>query len=90
MFSISSRKNQEIVLRVKIMKTISWLKKKKNKILTLLIFLVFFLLSLDFWGWNNSNPRFLGLPIWIFYFIILTFMLSIFYYIISKNIWEER
>lgn len=31
-----------------------------------------FLLSLDFWAWNTSEPLILGIPLWMGYFILLS------------------
>jgi len=62
---------------------------KKNNFLTIIFIVIIFILSLDFWGWYQSKPMFLGLPIWVYYIIFLTLLLSIFYYIFSKNIWRK-
>jgi len=67
----------------------SWLKDQK-KILASLICVILFLLSLDYWGWEKSEPLFLGLPIWIYYLFILTLLTSVLFYFITKNIWIEK
>lgn len=40
------------------------------------IFGLFFLLGNDFWNWNRSRALLLGLPGWIWYFILLGVLLS--------------
>lgn len=40
------------------------------------IFGLFFLLGNDFWNWNQSQALLLGLPGWIWYFILLGVLLS--------------
>jgi SSS family solute:Na+ symporter len=36
------------------------------------LLLVIFLLAMDFWAWNRVQPAFLGLPLWVGYFIVLS------------------
>jgi len=36
------------------------------------IFAVIFILGMDFWAWEAVRPTMMGLPIWIFYFILLS------------------
>jgi len=67
----------------------SWFKNKKKMFAFLLFFVIFFL-SLDFWGWGNNSPFFLGLPIWIYYIIIVTLLTSVYYYFIAKNTWSDK
>jgi len=67
---------------------LSWFKDRL-KILYFLIFIVLFLLSLDFWGWEKTNPLILGLPFWIYYLLILTLLTSLFFYLVAKNIWKD-
>ena len=70
------------------MKNTSWFKEKK-KILAIITFLAIFIFSLDYWGWNIENISFLGLPLFVYYLIFLTLLLSVFFYILSKNIWRD-
>jgi hypothetical protein len=65
-----------------------WLPRKKNFIWYLL-FIGFFLLSLDFWMWNNSKPLILGLPFWIWYLLIITLLLSVVYYLFVHFYWRD-
>jgi hypothetical protein len=37
-----------------------------------LIFAVIFMLGMDFWAWEAARPTMLGLPIWLFYFVLLS------------------
>jgi len=70
-------------------KKISWFKNKKN-IFAFLIFFTIFILSLDFWQWTDNHPFFLGLPLWIYYLIIITLLTSVYYFFITKNIWSDK
>jgi solute:Na+ symporter, SSS family len=38
----------------------------------LYVFTGIFFLGMDFWAWDISAPAFLGLPLWIFYFMLLS------------------
>jgi len=64
-----------------------WFPKKDNAIVYL-VFIGIFLLSLDFWGWDQSKPMLLGLPLWMYYLIILTLATSFAFLIFSKYYWE--
>jgi hypothetical protein len=66
----------------------SWFPNKKN-IFWYILFVVLFLLSMDFWGWNQSKPFILGLPIWVIYLFILTIATSFAFYLFSKAFWED-
>ena len=56
-----------------------WFPKKVNFV-WYIVFISLFLLSLDFWAWNQAEPLFLGLPFWVYYFIILTFFTAGIFY----------
>jgi SSS family solute:Na+ symporter len=36
-----------------------------------------FVLSMDFWAWDRSSPRLLGVPLWLGYFVILSTLQTI-------------
>jgi SSS family solute:Na+ symporter len=36
------------------------------------LFMAIFVLGMDFWSWNRATPMFLGIPAWIFYFVLLS------------------
>jgi SSS family solute:Na+ symporter len=36
------------------------------------IFAVVFVLGMDFWAWEAVRPTLMGLPIWLFYFVLLS------------------
>jgi len=36
------------------------------------LFIGIFILGMDFWAWNRATPMFLGVPAWIFYFVLLS------------------
>jgi hypothetical protein len=65
-----------------------WFPKKSNAI-WYIFFVVLFLLSLDFWGWGQSKPLILGLPLWVYYILIITLLTSLAFYIFSKYYWRE-
>jgi len=62
--------------------------KKKMKTLWFLIFAILFLLSIDFWAWNKTEPFIFGLPFWVIYILILTLSLSFFYYLFCRYFWR--
>jgi len=66
-----------------------WFFKKEN-ILTILIFLLLFIFSLDFWGWHQSVPLILGMPLWVYYSFILTIFTSVLFYLFSSKYWREN
>ena len=68
-------------------------EKQKISVLGFTVFLALFILSMDLWEWgqpNSIDSLILGLPIWIYYLIFLTLATSVFFYIISKNIWRDE
>jgi len=65
-----------------------WFPKKDNFVWYLLL-IIFFLLSLDFWSWGVSEPLFLGLPVWMWYLLILTLSLSGIFYMFTRFFWKE-
>jgi len=68
-------------------------KKQKNSILGFLVLVILFALSLDFWGWGtpkSADSLVFGLPIWIYYLLCLTLLTSVFFYILSVNIWSDE
>ncbi len=70
----------------------NWFKGKQNRMLILLglILALIFICSIDFWNWNSSSLGFLGFPIWIWYVMILTLLLSIVYYLIIAYYWRNN
>lgn len=64
-----------------------WFPKKSN-VIWYLLFIVIFLLSLDFWGWEQSKPMILGLPLWVFYLFFLTLLTSLAFYLFAKYNWR--
>jgi len=66
------------------------LELKKDTLIISIVFAGLFLLSLDFWGWNQSKPMFFGLPLWIYYLLFLTLATSLAFLIFSKYYWGEE
>ena len=66
-----------------------WFPKRNNAIVYL-VFIAIFLLSLDFWGWGQSNPLILGLPFWVYYILIITLLTSVAFYIFTKYYWRDN
>lgn len=51
-------------------------------------FTVLFLLSLDFWWWQQDGSFvLLNLPVWIFYFAGLQLLLSLMLLVFSRTFW---
>ena len=66
------------------------MKKEYTYILSFVVFVVLFTLSLDFWGWNIATPMYFGLPVWVYYLMFLTLITSVFFLILAKNIWRDE
>jgi hypothetical protein len=65
-----------------------WLPRKSNAIWYVL-FVGLFLLSMDFWGWEQSKPLILGLPLWTWYLLVLTLSTSLAFYVFARFVWRE-
>lgn len=65
-----------------------WFPNKKN-ILAYVLFIVLFIVSLDFWGWRQSIPLILGMPFWVYYLLILTLLTSLIFHLFAKVYWED-
>ena len=37
-----------------------------------LVQLAIFVLAMDFWAWGTREPVFLGVPLWVCYFVLLS------------------
>ncbi len=64
-----------------------WFPKKEN-VFWYFMFILLFIFSLDFWSWNLSKPLVFGLPLWIYYLLILTLLTSVVFYVFSKIYWR--
>ena len=71
------------------MKKIPFWFPKKNNAIVYIVFIVLFLLSLDFWGWRRYEPLILGMPLWVYYILILTLIISVAFYLFSKAYWSD-
>ncbi len=61
-------------------------KIKKSSISWLILFLVIFILANDFWNWGKKEiSLFIGLPVWVWYFIIMGIILTVTYSIFIKK-----
>ena len=49
------------------MSTPAWLSNRY-----VYLFMAIFILGMDFWAWGRTRPLFLGLPAWMFYFVVLS------------------
>jgi hypothetical protein len=63
---------------------------RKNNIIWYLLFIFIFILSLDYWQWNNFNPIIFGLPLWVIYFFILTIFTSFAFYLFTIYYWSDN
>jgi hypothetical protein len=70
-------------------KTWSPWKQHKNQLLLGFLLVLFLICSLDFWNWKNNLLGFFGFPLWIWYLLILTVLLSFIYYIIIVFFWRD-
>jgi SSS family solute:Na+ symporter len=41
------------------------------------VFLGIFILGMDFWAWERATPMLLGVPAWIFYFVLLSVLQTV-------------
>jgi len=64
-----------------------WFPKKEN-IIWFFLFILLFIFSLDFWSWEKFKPFIFGLPLWMYYILILTLLTSAVFYIFSKFYWR--
>jgi hypothetical protein len=71
------------------MKNLPFWMPRKNNLIWYILFTFLFLLSLDFWQWNNYNPIYFGMPIWLIYFLILTMLTSFTFYLFAKYYWSD-
>ena len=54
------------------------------------LFVVLTVLSLDYWWWGAATTLgVMGLPVWVFYFVLLQFALAAGVYFFSKHYWDE-
>ena len=63
---------------------------RSNTLLWTSLFVVLTILSLDYWWWGAATrlgPT--GLPIWIFYFVLLQLVLAACVYFFSKHYWDK-
>ena len=52
-------------------------------------FTLIFLLSLDFWSWEQkTNLVWLQLPIWVFYFVGLQLLLTVAMLVFVRKFWK--
>ena len=65
-----------------------WFPKKSN-VIWYFLFIIVFLLSLDFWTWEQAEPLIIGLPFWIWYLIFLTLFTALVFYAFSRFAWSE-
>ena len=57
----------------------------------IIIFVVLFLLSLDFWSWGGGPSRGpLGIPRWIYYFLLLQLALAAAIHFFGRDHWHDE
>ncbi len=55
------------------------------------LLLAIFVLAMDFWAWNLSEPVFLGIPMWVGYFIVLSALQTVvMLYLVKRQPGESR
>lgn len=55
-----------------------------------IIFIIIFILCIDFWNWNKSEPVILFMPYWMWYIFSLTLIMSAVFALFAKYVEEER
>ena len=45
---------------------------------------VLFLASYDFWEWDASSPFLFGLPVWVWYFVLLSVVQTVMMWIMGR------
>ena len=78
-----------LIWRIESLKKLPFWFPKKENIIVYIVFIVIFLLSLDFWGWGQYKPLILGMPLWVYYLLILTLLTSVAFYLFSKSFWSD-
>ena len=54
------------------------------------VFLVFFVLGIDFWAWERRPVLLAGLPLWVWYFVILGLLLTAAYLVFLRRVYPTR
>lgn len=62
----------------------------ENKLFWFLAFGLIFVLSLDLWAWNWTEPTVLGLPYIIVYTAILEAVLFVLFYLFARYYWVDE
>ena len=70
------------------MKCPFWFPNKKN-IVWYLIFVLLFVLSMDFWAWDKTKPLVFGLPFWVFYYVFITLLVSFVFFLFVRFYWRD-
>mgnify|MGYP006274665911 CR=1 FL=1 len=65
-------------------------KRYANHVLVGFLIILIFICSLDFWNWQMFSLSFFGFPQWVWYGMILTFLLSIIYFLVVTYLWQEE
>lgn len=56
-----------------------------------IIFGFLFLLSQDFWSWNNPvSLGFLGLPDWLYWFVGIHLLMVLAIYLFTRYFWKNK
>ncbi len=56
-------------------------------------FTVFFILSLDFWSWEQEKENYFSifhLPSWVLYFVILQLFMAFALYMFAIHFWDNK
>ena len=57
------------------------------------LFVGVFILGMDFWAWNHATPMLLGIPVWIFYFVLLSALQTVGMVLLlrsSSSVFDEK
>jgi len=62
----------------------------QSKYTWIIIFILFFALSIDLWRWNQEVALgFWGFPNWMTYFVLLSLLLTVAIAVFSQTYWKE-
>jgi len=62
----------------------------KNRLFWFFAFGLLFVLSIDLWAWDWSEPSFLGLPYIIVYIALLETILFVLFYLFARYYWVDE
>ncbi|MGH1364466.1 MAG: hypothetical protein ACRBF0_12980 [Calditrichia bacterium] len=63
----------------------------KRYFIWILVFGSLFILSMDFWAWENQDtPSWLGFPSRVWYFAALQLAFAVAFYLFARSVWKDN